>query len=144
MSVTTVTFNYPGGVRTPDDKPAGRELAMELSRIVRGDRSCTDPDHEDFGWFIEFVVADAPTCFVFGFRADDEGGVWVGKVERDLGFISTIFGRRGKRVPFAALEFVHKLLVGVPEISNVLWYDDSRFDRSDESAPFREPPRFDD
>jgi hypothetical protein len=143
MYATIVTFEFPTGEATTDARPAGHELAQALAQLVREDRECSDPDDEDFGWYLNFEVDGAPTCFVFGYRPDVGVGIWIGKVERDLGFFQSILGRRNKRVSYESRAFVHRLLGRVEGVRNLRWFDEKRFDAGDESAPATAPRRDD-
>lgn len=102
-------------------------LAEELkARGVAAD----EPDQEDFGWFLNFSPAAGPHTLVLGYRPGDEDapGGWFGVLERDCGFIASIFGGRNKGVQQEAAELIHSVLTGSEKTQEVRWHRRADFD----------------
>ena len=115
----------------------GDDVARDLiGRLkARGVSAESEPGQEDFGWYVTFDAADTSHQFVIGFRPDDdERGTWIGWVERNVGLIGTIFGRRKKAVLSDAPLLVHEILAEHPLIRNVRWHRQDDFDRRNEEA----------
>ena len=71
---------------------------------------------------------------VLGYRPEEPVGDWIGTVERDCGFLASLFGGRSKGISAAAVEAVHQALTGCPEISRIAWHHQSGFDKGNESG----------
>ena len=105
-----------------------RWVIAELSRRSYG--VDIEPGQEDFGWYVNFRAGSRPYTFVIGYRPADgsDPGSWIGWIERDAGFIASMFGGR-RKVDLSTVEAIHGLLAESPEISNIRWHDKSQFDR---------------
>jgi hypothetical protein len=108
-----------------------REAGAEITR---------EPGQEDLGWYIDFAVAGIPHCLVIGFRPDDEqGGAWIGTVERDRGLLASMLGLRSRGITFQAVDLVHAILSKAPEITSVNWHHTSSFHAGDEERGSAHP-----
>jgi hypothetical protein len=105
----------------------GDDLAKWLIDELRKQGLATDdrPGQEDFGWYLNFKIADVPHSFVIGHRptGETEAGTWFGVVERKSAF----FRRRG--IQPAAVDAIHRILSTSPLIQDVRWHFKLDFDK---------------
>jgi hypothetical protein len=94
-----------------------------------------EPGQEDFGWYLDFTVADRKYCFVCGYRPGDqtENGCWLGWVERDAGFFASLFGARDKGIAEEGPQAIHQVLSASSDIRTIKWHHKTDFDKNDES-----------
>jgi hypothetical protein len=117
-------------------------LLAELRKL--GVQTDDKPGQEDFGWYLNFELGGVSYCFVVLYRSDDvrEGATWIGELERNCGFVGSIFGRRKHGLNPSAAETIHRILQSSPAIRDVRWHLRGDFDTGDErgaespSAPF--------
>jgi hypothetical protein len=109
----------------------GDDVANWMAEQLRAKGCVVDePGQEDFGWYCNFRVADTAYCFVVGHRADDliAPGEWIGWVERNPGFMSSLFGGRARGVALGAVQLIDEILSSSPDISEVRWHHKRDFD----------------
>jgi hypothetical protein len=92
------------------------------------------PGQEDFGWYLSFKVNDIGHSFVLGHRptGDTEAGTWIGRIERNRGFIGSVSGGRDRGILPLAVEAIHRILSSSPLISDLRWHLKRDFDTGDE------------
>ena len=102
---------------------------------ARGVPTSDEPAQEDFGWYFTFTIDAAEHCFVLGFQPNDpsRGDRWLGSVERHVGFLRSIFGRRGREISPKAVEAIDAALRSSPEIHHIVWHEPGT-DADDASA----------
>jgi hypothetical protein len=107
-------------------------LLSELQRS--GLRVGDKPGQEDFGWYLNFEVADVSHCLVLLYRSDDvrEGATWIGVLERNRGFFGSIFGRRAHGIQASAAKAIHRVLATSTLIRDVRWHFQEDFDKGHE------------
>ncbi len=145
---TVVTFSS-SAFNTMEPRPHfineccfGDDVAEWLIGRLRAQGVTTDePGQEDFGWFFNFHVGDAGYCLVIGFRPDDDAGAgtWVCFIERSLGLIASLLGRRNKGLTPDASRTIHRALSGSAEVRDVRWHVRQEFDRGLEDRGTAEP-----
>ena len=115
----------------------GRWLLHELSQ--RGVETYPEPGQEDFGWYVSFDVAGQAYDFVISYRPGHQNvpGDWICCLERSLGLIPSILGRRKKGIQSAAAEAIHSVLEASSSIHNVRWFSDA--DYATETNPRARP-----
>lgn len=88
-----------------------------------------EPQQEDFGWYFRFRLPVGRYCFVTSCRPADTDGesLWIGWVERDCGFIASLFGQRQKKISSHAVETVDRVLARGRRITGVLWHEYEKF-----------------
>lgn len=108
-----------------------RDVVERLKR--RGIPVETEPGQEDFGWYLTFDADGVSHNFVLGFRDEDDAGsgTWIGWVERNVGLLGTLFGRR-KAVSARAVAVVRDVLSSHQAITSVRWHKRQDFDRGNE------------
>ena len=116
-----------------------RWLIAELRRS--GIRTDTDPGQEDFGWYFGFRVGGTDYHLVLGYRPDEEDsdGVWIGWLERNLGFMRSLFGGRKRHIRPEAAGALHSVLSSSPNIRNVRWHLQRDFDCGNETSARPDP-----
>ena len=97
----------------------------------RGIQTADEPDEpaqEDFGWYFTFTIAKVNHCFLIGFQPNypATGDQWIGWLERDAGFIRSLFGRRNKDIRPEAVTILNEILCAAPEIRDVSWHERER------------------
>jgi hypothetical protein len=104
-------------------------LMSELRK--RGARTDQIPGREDFGWYLNFEVTGIGHTFVIGHRptGDSEQGTWIGSLERNRGFVPSLFGARKRGIHASAVEAIHKILSSSPQIRDVRWHFQHEFDK---------------
>ena len=119
----------------------GDDAARWLGAALRasGLRADEEPGQEDFGWCIEFDVLEGRHCCVIGFRKEDDpaDSVWIAWIERSRGILGSLAGLRRSGIAPSAVDALHQVLTGAPEIRNVRWHREDDFDagREDAGAP---------
>jgi hypothetical protein len=111
---------------------AARWIAGRLRHL--GFETDAEPGQEDFGWYLGFRTPGGRFTLVLGYRPEEPIGDWIGIVERDCGFLASVFGGRNKGVSATAVEAVHRALTGCPEISRIAWHRQSEFDKGNEGG----------
>lgn len=96
-----------------------------------------EPGQEDFGWYLNFKIAQTAYSFVVGYREDDE--TWIGWIERNRGFLSSILGWRTRHLDLAAPEILHAVLSSSNLIDGLRWHFPCDFDRGNEEKAFASP-----
>lgn len=98
-------------------------------------------DQEDHGWYFNFMLGMERYCFVCSYRQGDETdpGMWIGWIERAVGFMASIFGGRDKEISVEAPAKIHKALASNPQITEIRWHSKKTFDRGDETAGAPQP-----
>jgi hypothetical protein len=108
----------------------------------RGIPTDDEPGQEDFGWFFDFEVPEGRHCCVVGFRPGDrnEEGDWIASLERSRGLVGSLLGGRDRGIAASAVNVIHAILVGSPEIQEINWHTKKDFDasREDQGGPIPE------
>lgn len=65
------------------------------------------------------------------YRSDDvrEGATWIGVLERNRGFLGSIFGRRKQGIQASAAKAIHGILAISTLIRDVRWHFQEDFDK---------------
>jgi hypothetical protein len=100
----------------------------------RGIQTDTELDQEDFGWYFGFRVGDTDYQLVLGYLEGrgESDGVWIGWLERKLGFVKSLLGRRKRGIQTDAACALHEVLSSSPNICNIRWHDQRDFDTGNE------------
>jgi hypothetical protein len=107
---------------------------------ARGYQTADQPGQEDFGWYFTFRVAGAEHCFVVGFQPNNPsaGDRWLGSIERQSGFLASLFGGRKRGILPEAIQAIDAVLKSSPDIRDVAWHEpgtDPDANASDEPEP---------
>jgi hypothetical protein len=100
-----------------------------------------EPGQEDFGWYFGFRVEGVDHHLVIGNREDAAGatGEWIGWLERNVGFLQSLLGRRNTGISPAAARAIHAALHTSPDIQDVRWHWRRDFDAGREELGQPEP-----
>jgi hypothetical protein len=106
---------------------------------ARGIQTQSEPEQEDWGWFLRYHTAQGDYYFNIGYRPDYEGdpGAWVCHVVRDFFSWKSFFTGRKPAVGPDAVAAIHSVLSSSPKISNIQWHYQQDFDacREDKGQP---------
>lgn len=80
---------------------------------------------EDFGWYLGFSYGPQKYHFVLSHHPH---GYWLGWLERQKGFVASLFGARERGVQPDAAVAIHSVLCSSDVISDVLWHYPKDFD----------------
>ena len=102
-------------------------LLGELRR--RGIPVADAPGQEDFGWYLRFTWEDRAYACVIGYQPGDEydEGEWIGWLERDCGFITSLLGGRKRCIDPGAARLLHAVLIESDLIREVRWHTEADF-----------------
>jgi len=105
----------------------GDDLARWLIAKLkeRGIETGSGPGQEDFGWYFTFWVSDVEHCLVLGFQPNDPsaGDQWLGWLERQAGFLSSLTGGRKRGISPKAVSLINEILTTAPEIRDLNWQE---------------------
>lgn len=110
-------------------------LIAELRK--RGVATDDKPGQEDFGWYLNFRIADKAYTYVVAYRPDDQ--IWIVWVERNAGLLASLFGGCSRGVGMEPLELLHAVLSGSDKIREVQWHFQSDFDKGKSESGFPMP-----
>src|SRR5438874_5209092 len=90
----------------------------------RGIPTSDEPGQEDFGWYFTFECGSQSYCFVFSYQSADEAheGQWIGEVERHVGFLASLLGRRKRGIQPEAVQAIHAALASSAVVQQVRWH----------------------
>lgn len=113
-------FINPGSFGDDVARWLGGELRLQ------GIESVSEPEQEDFGWFFTFMVGSTEHCVVIGFQPEDttNGVRWLGWIERQAGFVGSLFGGRKRGILPEAIDAIDAALRSSPEIKKLQWVDE--------------------
>jgi hypothetical protein len=90
------------------------------ARNVEIDES--DPSQEDHGWYLTFKIQGSlHDAVVSHVPTDDGDALWLLCLERSVGILGSIIGRRHRSVTVEALQLVDETLQASPEVRDVQW-----------------------
>jgi hypothetical protein len=114
-------------------------LAIELRK--QGMKTDAKPGQEDSGWYLNFEVADISHTFMIGHRptGENEGGTWIGWLERRRGLLGSLLGGRKRGIQASAAEVIHRILSGSSTIRDVRWHFSHDFDMGHEERGASSP-----
>ena len=114
-------------------------LIAELRK--QGAKTDEQPGQEDFGWYLNFEITGKGHTFVIGHRpaGESEAAIWIGWLERNPGFIGSLFGGRKRGIQPSAIEAIHKILSNSALVRDVRWYLQRDFDEGNQERGTRSP-----
>jgi hypothetical protein len=91
--------------------------------------------------YLNFEVTGIGHTLVIGHRpaGDTEQGTWIGWLERNRGFIPSLFGARKRGIHASSVEAIHKILSSSPQIRDVRWHFQHDFDKGHEERGASSP-----
>ena len=113
------------------------ELEKQGAVIMRDEEF---PGQEDFGWFIDCKINQNPYTLIIGHTLNDEEQfVWCMWIERNCGFMGSLFGGRKKNILPEAPELLHKVLKSSDKVTDLQWYTDDYLTKNFDELPQAEP-----
>lgn len=102
-----------------DDLAAWLIEGLERAAI----KTTSKPVQEDFGWFFTFIVNNVEHRVIVGFQPNDiaTGDCWIGWIERNVGFLPTVFGGRHRGILPEAIDVIDSILSSTSEINELMW-----------------------
>jgi hypothetical protein len=101
----------------------GDDVALWLigEREARGVETLGDPGQEDYGWYVRFNIAGAEHCVIVGFQPNDPstGDQWLLFIERQAGFLGSLFGSRKRGISAEAVSIIQDILATSPKIRDL-------------------------
>jgi hypothetical protein len=127
---TCVTFESDS-FNTTDPKPEfvrpdnyGDDLVLWLMGKLR-DRGVpvdeTDPSQEDHGWYVTFGSEKESHEAIVVYAPTEKTSRWLVCVERSVGVLGTVLGRRTRAVLPVAVELLHSVLSESAEVRGLRW-----------------------
>ncbi len=117
-----------------NDRCFGDDVARRLIQQLRaqGIQTAGEPGQEDFGWYLTFHAGFSEHCFVIGFQPNDPatGDQWLGWLERQTGFLGSLFGGRKRGILPEAIHAIDTALKASPDIERVTWHEPGTDDES--------------
>ena len=121
----------------------GDDVAKWLINELRTQGVKTDdkPGQEDFGWYLNFELSGTGHTLVITHRpaGESDSGTWIGWLERDTGFIGSLFGGRKRGIQPSAIQAIHGILSNSALIRDVRWHLQGDFDKGDEEHGVSSP-----
>jgi hypothetical protein len=103
----------------------GDDVALWLINRLREQNveTAAKPAQEDFGWYFTFFVRGTEHCVVISFQPiDPAAGVqWRCWVERQTGFLGSLFGGRNRDILTEAISVIDDVLRASPDIHHLVW-----------------------
>lgn len=137
FNTTETKENYINPENYGDDVCAWlSEELMKAGVTVDG-----DPGQEDFGWYMSFGLNSESYCLVCANRNGDEDDppMWIMWIEKNVGFLKSIFGQREKSISADAVSLVDKVLKASDKIRNVRWHEKKAFESGKEEEGKTDP-----
>jgi hypothetical protein len=117
----------------------GDDVARWLIQQLRagGIQTAEEPDQEDFGWYFTFNAGGTEHCFVIGVQPNDPatGDQWLGWLERQTGFLGSLFGGRKRGILPEAIRAIDTALNASPDIQRVTWHEPGTDDQPASQEP---------
>ncbi|MBS0660094.1 MAG: hypothetical protein JSR82_17785 [Verrucomicrobia bacterium] len=139
---TLVTFQ----AQLPDPSESAADplrLARALIERLRAQGVATEvePREEDFGGYFGFRVGETDYQFFLGLRPADEEepAMWVGWLERKVGFLGSLFGGRDRDVLSDSVAAMHAAISELPQVAHLRWHRKEDFDAGEEGLGTEDP-----
>ncbi len=96
-------------------------LISELKK--QGVKTSAEPEQEDFGWFFIFYPNNIKHVVIIGFQPNDAsiGDQWLGWIERDANFLSSILGGRNRGITQEAVNAIDAVLSSSELVEGLSW-----------------------
>ena len=79
------------------------------------------PDQEDFGWYVNFSINDTDTTCLIIYNEVDS--IWQIILERNVGLLGSLLGKRNKRVRSEPVELIYDILKSESEFYSIEWHN---------------------
>jgi len=122
ISFRTHKFDVNAEVPNPINPIAGQGVLVWLrSELAKAQYTATEPDTEDWGWYIDVTGNDG--SYLVGASADADGSTpdveWVIQVHRHRSMSDKLFGRNKMAVDDPLVTLIERIVRADPQISDV-------------------------
>jgi hypothetical protein len=122
VSFRTSKFDVSAETPNPINPIAGQSvLAWLRTELAKAQYTATEPDTEDWGWYIDVTGKDG--SYLVGASADADGSTpdveWVIQVHRHRSMSDKLFGRNKMAVADPLAAMIERIVRADPQISDV-------------------------
>jgi hypothetical protein len=122
VSFRTRKFDVTAETPNPINPIAGQSVLSWLrAELTKAQYTATEPDTEDWGWYID--VAGNDSSYLVGASADADGSTadveWVIQVHKHRSFTDKVFGRNKMAVDDSLAALIERIVRADPQISGV-------------------------
>ncbi len=112
FDVQTPRFASVDGTPHPNLEEAPNDAfpSAVVAALRKAGYTAEDPEDEDFGWYANVSRDEQALCLCF---SPSDEHAWVVTVERDLGFLKSLLGRRDKGLSETQLAGIRDVVVNV-------------------------------
>ena len=122
VSFSTGKFDVSTETPNPINPIAGQSVLKWLrAELVKAQYTATEPDTEDWGWYIDVTGNDG--SYLVGASADADGSTpdvdWVIQVHKHRSFTDKVFGRNKMVADDSLAALIERIVRADPQISDV-------------------------
>ena len=122
VSFRTSKFDVSGETPNPINPIAGQSVLKWLrAELAKAQYTATEPDTEDWGWYIDVTGNDG--SYLVGASADADGSTadveWLIQVHRHRSFTDKVFGRNKMAADDSLAALIERIVRAEPQISDV-------------------------
>ena len=122
VSFSTRKFDVSAETPNPINPIAGQSVLTWLrAELAKAQYTATEPDTEDWGWYIDVTGKDG--AYLVGASADADGSTpnveWVIQVHKHRSFTDKVFGRNKMVADDSLAALIERIVRADPQISDV-------------------------
>ena len=122
VSFSTRKFDVSAETPNPINPIAGQSVLTWLrAELAKAQYTATEPDTEDWGWYIDVTGNDG--SYLVGASADADGSTpnveWVIQVHKHRSFTEKVFGRNKMVADDSLAALIERIVRADPQISDV-------------------------
>jgi hypothetical protein len=122
VSFRTSKFDVSAETPNPINPIAGQSVLTWLrAELAKAHYTATEPDTEDWGWYIDVTGKDG--AYLVGASADADGSTpnveWVIQVHKHRSFTEKVFGRNKMVADDSLAALIERIVRADPQISDV-------------------------
>ena len=122
VSFSTRKFDVSAETPNPINPIAGQSVLTWLrAELAKAQYTATEPDTEDWGWYIDVTGNDG--SYLVGASADADGSTpnveWVIQVHKHRSFTDKVFGRNKMVADDSLAALIERIVRADPQISDV-------------------------
>jgi hypothetical protein len=122
VSFSTRKFDVSAETPNPINPIAGQSVLTWLrAELAKAQYTATEPDTEDWGWYIDVTGNDG--SYLVGASADADGSTadieWVVQIHKHRSFSDKVFGRNKMAEDDSLAALIERIVRADPQISDV-------------------------
>jgi len=122
VSFRTRKFDVTAETPNPTNPIAGQSVLKWLrAELAKAQYTATEPDTEDWGWYIDVTGNDG--SYLVGASADADGSTpdveWVVQIHKHRSFRDKVFGRNKMATNDPVVALIERIVRADPQISEV-------------------------